>query len=135
MNILIVSQYYFPEHFLINEIAPEFVKQGHTVTVLTGLPNYPSGKVEKEYKWFKNRKQTIDGVNVVRCLEIGRRNSTYCARTYAPPQVLFPIFILLLIAIYKKGILPSSSSSECKRHLTEPCIYTISPLSGHMVSS
>lgn len=77
MNILIVSQYYFPEHFLINEIAPEFVKQGHTVTVLTGLPNYPSGKVEKEYKWFKNRKQTIDGVNVVRCLEIGRRNSTF----------------------------------------------------------
>lgn len=76
MKILIVSQYYYPEQFLINDIAPELVKQGHKVTVLTGLPNYPKGKVHKEYKFFKNRKQTINGVNIIRCFEIGRRNSS-----------------------------------------------------------
>ena len=43
MRILIVSQYYFPEQFQINEIAPELVKRGHEVIVLCGVPNYPKG--------------------------------------------------------------------------------------------
>ena len=43
MKILIISQYYFPEQFQINEIAPELVKRGHEVTVLCGVPNYPKG--------------------------------------------------------------------------------------------
>jgi hypothetical protein len=43
--------------------------------VLAGLPNYPKGHVEKEYRFFKNRQQIIDGVNIVRCFEIGRRKS------------------------------------------------------------
>jgi len=75
MNILIISQYYYPEHFLINDIAPELVKRGNSVTVLTGLPNYPKGKIAKEYKWFRKRREVIEGVKVIRCFEIGRRNS------------------------------------------------------------
>ena len=43
MKILIVSQYYFPEQFQINDIAPELVKRGHEITILCGLPNYPKG--------------------------------------------------------------------------------------------
>ncbi len=72
MKLLIVCQYYFPEQFLINEIAPDLVKQGHDVTVLTGLPNYPSGKIPDEYKKGKKRFETIDGVKIIRCNEIGR---------------------------------------------------------------
>lgn len=45
MKILIVSQYYNPEQFQINDIAPELVKRGHEVTVLCGIPNYPKGVV------------------------------------------------------------------------------------------
>ena len=45
MKILIVSQYYYPEQFQINDIAPKLVKRGHEVTVLCGLPNYPKGVV------------------------------------------------------------------------------------------
>ena len=36
MKILIVSQYYYPEQFQINDIAPKLVKRGHEVTVLCG---------------------------------------------------------------------------------------------------
>ena len=43
MRILIVTQYYYPEQFQINEIVPELVKRGHEVTVLCGVPNYPKG--------------------------------------------------------------------------------------------
>ena len=50
MKILIISQYFFPEQFQINEIAPELVKRGHEVTVLCGLPNYPKGVVFEGYK-------------------------------------------------------------------------------------
>ena len=50
MKILIVSQYYFPEQFQVNEIAPELVKRGHAVTVFCGVPNYPKGEVFPGYE-------------------------------------------------------------------------------------
>ena len=50
MKILIVSQYFWPENFRINDFIPELIKRGHTVSVLTGIPNYPAGKIFSEYK-------------------------------------------------------------------------------------
>ena len=41
MKITIVSQYFYPEEFKVNDLAEEWVKRGHEVTVLTGKPNYP----------------------------------------------------------------------------------------------
>lgn len=75
MKILVVCQHFYPEQFRINDVCKELVKMGHDVTVLTGLPNYPKGKILKDYKWFKNRKQNIDGVKIVRCSLVGRGNS------------------------------------------------------------
>lgn len=66
MKILIVTQYFYPENFKSNDMAFELKKRGHDVTVLTGLPNYPSGKIFKDYGFFKNTSQTIDGVTVKR---------------------------------------------------------------------
>ena len=64
MNILIVTQYYYPEQFQINEIAPELKRRGHDVTVLTGLPNYPQGEI---YDGYQNiREETIDGIKIIR---------------------------------------------------------------------
>lgn len=73
MKILVVCQYYYPEQFRINDICETLVKKENEVTVLTGLPNYPRGKVSKEYKFFRKRKEKINGVNVIRSFEIGRR--------------------------------------------------------------
>ena len=67
MKVLIFSQYYYPEQFQINEIAPALVKRGHEVTVVTGLPNYPSGVIEPAYQNFKDEYEMIDGVKVIRC--------------------------------------------------------------------
>jgi glycosyltransferase involved in cell wall biosynthesis len=71
MKILIVTQYYYPEQFQINEIAPELVRRGHDVTVLCGVPNYPKGAVfsgyetpeERAEREWEYREQT--GVQVV----------------------------------------------------------------------
>lgn len=65
-HILIVSQYFYPEQFRINDIATEWVKRGYKVTVLTGIPNYPQGKFYKGYGWFKNRKETWNGMEIIR---------------------------------------------------------------------
>ena len=76
MKILVVCQHFYPENFRINDICFELVKKGHDVTVLTGLPNYPQGKVFKDYKWFKNRNQVINGVKIKRCSLVGRGSTT-----------------------------------------------------------
>ena len=54
-KILIISQYFYPEQFQINEIAPELVRRGYEVMVLCGLPNYPKGEVFEGYESKEGR--------------------------------------------------------------------------------
>ena len=75
MKILVIYQHYLPEPFRIHEICEDLVKRGHQVTAIVGLPDYPTGKIPREYRFFRKRKETINGVNVRRCFEIGRRNN------------------------------------------------------------
>jgi glycosyltransferase involved in cell wall biosynthesis len=72
---LIVSQHFYPEQFRINDIAFSLAKRGHDVTVLTGLPNYPKGKIFPEYRHGQNRNQIVEGVKIVRCSLVGRGTS------------------------------------------------------------
>lgn len=65
-HILIVSQYFYPEPFRINDIAVQWVKRGYRVTVLTGIPNYPAGKTYPGYGLRKRRTETWRGVQIVR---------------------------------------------------------------------
>ena len=66
MNILVVSQYYWPEDFQIVGECEDLVARGHKVTVLTGLPNYPSGRIPEEYRHGENRRQEHNGVEIIR---------------------------------------------------------------------
>ena len=72
MKILIITQYFYPENFKSNDLAFELKNRGHDVTVLTGLPNYPEGEIYDDYGFFKNRKQIVKGVKVVRSLLLPR---------------------------------------------------------------
>lgn len=73
MHILIISQYFWPENFRINDLAQGFIERGHKVTVLTGSPNYPGGKFFTGYGFF-NRQEEYQGVRVVRVPLISRGN-------------------------------------------------------------
>lgn len=66
MRILLVTQYFYPENFKSNDIAIELTKRGHEVTVLTGLPNYPEGKIYEDYSFFKRTNENYLGINVIR---------------------------------------------------------------------
>ena len=76
MKILIISQYFYPETFIINDLALELKNRGHEITVLTGLPNYPDGKIYPSYGYFKKRKDKYKGIKVYRSILIPRGSSS-----------------------------------------------------------
>lgn len=76
MKILVVCQYYYPEQFRITDICEELVKRGHDVSVITGLPNYPMGRIYDGYTGRQHRDETVNGVKIHRCFTIGRAGGT-----------------------------------------------------------
>lgn len=66
MHLLIVTNHFYPENFRINDLAFGLVEKGHQVSVLTGLPNYPAGKIFPGYGIFRRRHETVKGVRVRR---------------------------------------------------------------------
>jgi len=77
MRILIVSQYFWPENFRINDLALELSSRGHAVDVVTGVPNYPSGKVFEEYKRNKERFKKYHSINVFRSAIVPRGKGSF----------------------------------------------------------
>lgn len=71
-HILVISQYFYPENFRINDICIDLVNRGYKVTVITGIPNYPKGKYFKGYGIFRKRKEVYNGVNVKRLFIFSR---------------------------------------------------------------
>ncbi len=67
MKILIVTQYFWPENFRINDLAKGLSTRGHVVTILTGLPNYPGGSFFPGYGFLGPYRESVDGVDVIRC--------------------------------------------------------------------
>ena len=66
MRILIISQYFWPESFIINQLATTLVEQGHKITVLTGKPNYPDGDIFDGYTQQGVIKERYKGVDIIR---------------------------------------------------------------------
>jgi glycosyltransferase involved in cell wall biosynthesis len=82
-HILVIAQYFYPEQFRINDICTEWVKRGYKVTVVTGIPNYPQGKYYDGYGLFKKRKETYNGMDIIRIPLVPRgKNAIMLALNY-----------------------------------------------------
>lgn len=66
LKILVVSQYFWPENMRINNMVEGFIARGHEVTVLTGQPNYPEGRVFAEYQKAPDTYSNYFGANILR---------------------------------------------------------------------
>lgn len=75
-HMLVVSQYYDPEPFRINDMCRSWVKRGYQVTVITGIPNYPEGRFYSGYGWFKKRREFKDGITIYRLPILSRGSSS-----------------------------------------------------------
>ena len=66
MRVLIVTQYFFPENFRINEIVRSLSEKGVEVDVLTGKPNYPEGRITEGYRAWGTLRETWGGATIFR---------------------------------------------------------------------
>ena len=77
MNILIVSQYFWPESFRINELAKSLTEEGHSVEILTGKPNYPDGKIYPGYRGWGVSHEDYGGCKIHRVPLIARGQNAF----------------------------------------------------------
>jgi len=73
MKILVISQYFYPENFRINDLVFSLQKRGHQIEVLTGKPNYPKGNYFKGYSRKGPKDEEIEGIKVHRANLILRK--------------------------------------------------------------
>lgn len=66
LNVLVVTQYFWPENMRINDLVRDLSEKGHIVTVLTGLPNYPEGSVYERYRAQPDSFMEYSAAKVVR---------------------------------------------------------------------
>ena len=74
-HILVITQYFHPEPFRINDMCLEWVKRGYKVTVLTGIPNYPQGEFYEGYSKKERRTENWYGVEIIRIPLVARGHS------------------------------------------------------------
>lgn len=102
MKILIVSQYFWPEEFRINDLALDLIERGHGVTVLTGNPNYPKGKFYKGYG-FKYSVEYYNSIKIIRVPIVPRgKNSFTLVLNYISYLVSGSLFALFHMQQYDK---------------------------------
>jgi colanic acid biosynthesis glycosyl transferase WcaI len=89
MRILVITHYFWPETFRINDLVAELASRGHEITVLTGMPNYPAGKLFEGYGRLRPATQRHAGATIVRCPVItrGRGGAVRLALNYVSAAV------------------------------------------------
>ena len=65
-NILLIAHNYWPENFPINKISNKILEKNFNIEVLTGKPNYPKGKIFKNYKILDFRKDNFNEIRIHR---------------------------------------------------------------------
>jgi glycosyltransferase involved in cell wall biosynthesis len=76
MKLLVVSQYFWPENFRINELVRSLVARGHNVEVLTGKPNYPEGTIFPGYRAWGCQQEQWSGATVHRLPLVARETKS-----------------------------------------------------------
>ena len=100
MRVLLFGQWYRPEPaYGLQDIAQVLIRKGHDVTVLTGFPNYPAGKLYPGYRIKHWQKENLNGVPVIRVplfpdhsRSTWRRMLNYLSFTFSS-TVLGPILV------------------------------------------
>lgn len=75
MKILVITQYFWPENFRINQLVEELNKRGNLVTVLTGKPSYPEDFNYDAYYQDPNKFNNYNKCEIVRVPIVRRKKS------------------------------------------------------------
>ena len=94
MRVLILSHYYSPEPIpKPSELAEELSRSGHSVSVVTGFPNYPTGILYPGFKLGLLRRETVGGIRMARTFEFPYHGTNSIGRmlNYLSTMITTPI--------------------------------------------
>ena len=129
-KILVVSQYFWPESFRVNELVLELKNRGYVVEVLTSTPNYPRGTVFSDFILNPGKYKDYFGLKVHRVPQISRRNNRLSlAFNYVSFVITASIYSLLklrnrdfdlILGIQLSPIFSMIPAIFCKKILKKP---------------
>lgn len=134
MNILVVCQHYKPEPFRLSDICERLVADGHKVSVVTGIPNYPEGEIYKGYKQFKNKPENVNGVTVHRCFTIPRKHGilfrvlNYYSFAWSSTRYLLSLkekFDVVLVNQLSPVMMATGAIKYAKKHKLNTVLYCL----------
>ena len=132
MNILIVSQYFSPENFRINDLADELNHRGNNITVLTGIPNYPNGKYFNGYGVFKKNKEKINNIKIIRSPIIPRGSGSGIRLALNYLSFVFGAILAISSSLHSFLILYFTST---KRASLDVGFYYMSNAAGRLIGT
>lgn len=99
MRILYLTQWFDPEPHVFKglKFARALKAAGHQVTVVTGFPNYPSGKLYPGYQLKPIQRERIDGVDIVRLPLYPSHDSSSLRRSLNYLSFFFSMLAYLLV--------------------------------------
>lgn len=127
-RVLIYTNHFYPEQFKINEIVSWLSETNLQIRVVTGLPNYPSGKIMNGYKDSPQTKKYLkNNIKINRLLLIPRGNGSYFRIlmnyfSYFISCILFTFFIAITKKKYDTVIVHHTSPPLILIH---PIIYSL----------
>ncbi len=120
MKILVITQYFYPENFRINDLCNSLKEKGNEVTVLTGKPNYPKGEYFEGYSWKSKSYEIINGIEVFRSNLILRKLGK-------PKNLIINYFSFVYFGIFK--------IFSIKKRFDKILIYAPSPITVGIIGA
>ena len=115
MRIVYLCQYFVPEPGApaarLRDLARCWVKRGHSVTVVTGMPNHPTGIVQPPYVGRLIARESIDGVTVLRNWLYATPNEGFVRKTLSHLSFMFSALVLGSARIGSADVIIASSPS------------------------
>jgi glycosyltransferase involved in cell wall biosynthesis len=113
VKIAFICQYFVPEigapSARVSELCREWVRQGHEVTVVTGLPNHPTGIVAPEYQRTVFRIERLDGITVFRNWLYATPNEGFVKRTLSHLSFMLASIVLTTPRLRRYDVIIVSS--------------------------
>tara|TARA_B100001093_G_scaffold139576_1_gene132153 strand:+ start:1935 stop:3149 length:1215 start_codon:yes stop_codon:yes gene_type:complete len=113
-RVLVFTNHFAPEHFKINEAVDWLTESGFEVHVVTGWPNYPTGKIYKGYGLFKKSYEKKGNLTIRRLPLIPRGRATKIRLavnylSYFLSSLMYTLFLIFFIKKYQKVIVHHTS--------------------------
>ena len=123
-RILIYTNHYYPEQFKVNDVVNWLKDEMYYIRVVTGLPNYPSGKIFKGYGIFKNNTSKVGKNLIINRLPLiprgsgSKLNLFFNYLSYFFSTIFFTIYLILFKKKYDIVLV----------HHTSPFLISIAPI-------